>query len=232
LAYDLAPRGAEALDEDRRLPHTRRERDSSENRKNAASGLFLAHALSVSDVMVAVETACHSIPSVRILREADLLLLNADRSGARNGFRWHVTIKKDGRAERIGLIPDTAFAVESLEDSGELRRLYYFVEVDRGTMPVFRKRLALSSIYRKALAYIESRRSGITDKQFAIFAFRVLFVTDGDERMNHIMHICQAANGNQHSTMFLFATQEELNKANNILLFPWKTAFGATVLLA
>ena len=69
-------------------------------------------------------------------------------------FAWRVTIEHKRAPLPCSVIPDEAFAMRN-PDSGQLE--YYFLEVDRGTMPVRRRTMKLSSYYRKLSAYLGFR---------------------------------------------------------------------------
>jgi len=94
------------------------------NEKNTAIGrLFLEHALLVSDVMVTIELACRRHGYVRLIHEDQLSLPS----------QWRVKIQN---GPRLGVIPDRIFALECIDQDGKTERAYFFLEADRGTMPV------------------------------------------------------------------------------------------------
>ena len=105
--------------------------------------MYLAHALLVSDVMVSLELACRQ-HGIRLLHEDELNLPVA------TPLHWRTRLR-DGT--RLGVIPDRVFALEYSDQNGQVQRIYYFLEADRGTMPVVREKLTQSSFYRKLLAY-------------------------------------------------------------------------------
>ena len=112
--------------------------------KNRGIGrIYLAHALLVSDVMVSLELACRQ-HGIRLLHEDELNL----PVGA--PLHWRVKIR-DGT--KLGVIPDRVFALEYTDQNGATQRVYYFLEANRGTMPVVREKLSQTSFYRKLLAY-------------------------------------------------------------------------------
>ena len=40
---------------------------------------------------------------------------------------------------KLGVIPDRVFALEYADQNGQMQRVYFFLEADRGTMPVVRR---------------------------------------------------------------------------------------------
>lgn len=171
------------------------------------SSLFLAHALAVSDVVISIEAACcrHGL---RFVTEQEILESISDGTVNRH-LQWQVTIKDGKASERVGVIPDATFAIEHAT-APVSRRFFYFLEVDRGTMPLHRKGLRLSSIYRKALAYTRTRRKRILKDRHGIPGFQVLFVSAQDNRLKQIARVCRETSATSDPSTFLFASSQEL----------------------
>jgi hypothetical protein len=184
--------------------------------KNRAIGrMYLAHALLVSDVMVSIELACRQ-HGIRLLHEDELNLT------VEAPLHWRVKIR-DGT--KLGVIPDRVFALEYADQSGQVQRVYYFLEADRGTMPVVREKLAQSSFYRKLLAYEATWANKIHQRHLGIPRFRVLTVTTGAARVKSLLDACsrlQRGHG-----LFLFADESVLQK--NLLATVWQCGKAATM---
>jgi Replication-relaxation len=177
------------------------------------SSLFLPHALAVSDAVISIEAACRT-HGLRFVTEQEILESTSDGADAKH-LQWQVTIKDGKASERVAVIPDATFAIEHDTTMGS-RRFFYFLEVDRGTMPLHRKSLRLSSIYRKALTYRETRRKRILKDRHDIPGFQVLFVSAKETRLKQIgRECCETGNTSDPST-FLFASCQEL-KASDAL---------------
>ena len=160
--------------------------------------VFFDHALLVSDVMVAIELACRKRGEVQLLYEDEL--------GLAEPFQWRVKI--DGGA-KLGVIPDKVFALEYVS-GGVKQRAYFFLEADRGTMPVIRSGLAQTSFFRKLLAYEATRTNKVHQRHLGIPRFRVLTVTASAERVTNLLDACsQLKRGHG---LFLFADQSILDK--------------------
>ena len=141
IVYGLGDKGSALLKEE--LGGAFRELSWGE--KNRAAGrMFLEHALLVSDVMVTIELACRT-RGIRLITEKEVAL-----PGKCQPFYWTVNISS---RLRLGVIPDRVFAIEYPDASGASQRAYFFLEADRGTMPVTRRTLFQTSFYRKLLAY-------------------------------------------------------------------------------
>jgi hypothetical protein len=179
------------------------------------SSLSVAHTLSVSEALISIETAC-KLSGIQFFDEQAILDSVSSKESTRR-LQWRVTVKSGSESEEVGVIPDAVFAAERQGDSGAFRRFYYFLEVDRGTMPLTRKSLAQSSIHRKALAYSRSFKSGILKRRFGIPGFKVLFVVRSKDRLERMREVCRTVQGSG-SSLFLFVIHDEMRtRAQEIL---------------
>jgi DNA-binding Lrp family transcriptional regulator len=169
--------------------------------KNRAIGrIYLTHALLVSDVMVSLELACRQ-HGIRLLREDELNL------PVEAPLHWRVKLR-DGT--KLGVIPDRVFALEYPDQNGQVQRVYYFLEADRGTMPVVRQKLSQTSFYRKLLAYEATWTNKVHQRHLGIPRFRVLTVTTSAARVKSLLDACsQLQRGHG---LFLFADQSVLQR--------------------
>jgi Replication-relaxation len=169
--------------------------------KNRGIGrMYLAHALLISDVMVSLELACRQ-RGVRLLHEDELNLR------VEAPLHWRVKIRE---GTKLGVIPDRVFALEYPDQNGQLQRVYYFLEADRGTMPVVRQKLSQTSFYRKLLAYEATWTNKVHQRHLDIPRFRVLTVTTSAARVKSLLDACsQLQRGHG---LFLFADRSVLEK--------------------
>ena len=204
IAYGIGNKGARWLKRELVLPYHKLDRKW----KNRVTRLFLEHALLVSDVMVAVELACRNQPGVRLLTPDDL-----DLPKKREPFQWTVDI---GRRLKCGVIPDRVFG---LDFNG--KPCWYFLEADRGTMPITRSNLDQTSFQRKLLAYEATWSQNLHRTRFGWQRFRVLTVTTNSQRVQGIIEACRGlAHGHG---LFLFLDAAALAKHADILTIPWQT---------
>ncbi len=184
--------------------------------KNRAVGrMYLAHALLVSDVMVSLELACRQ-RGIRLLHEDELNL------PVEAPLHWRVKLR-DGT--KLGVIPDRVFALEYADQNGQVQRVYYFLEADRGTMPVVRRKLSQTSFYRKLLAYEATWANKVHQRHLGIPRFRVLTVTTSAARVKSLLDACsrlQRGHG-----LFLFADESVLQK--NLLAPVWHCGNGSSL---
>jgi hypothetical protein len=187
-------------------------------KNRATSRLFLEHALLVSDVMVALELACRKTGNYRLLLGKQLQIPNATAL-QREPFHWSVKL---GNGYKVGLIPDRVFALEPIDQPDKLT--YFFLEADRGTMPIARKGLSQSSFQRKLFAYEATWTQNLHRSRFCFHRFRVLTVTNSTDRVDNLIAACQQLQ--RGHGLFLFAEQKTLLEADDVLTFPFTTGQG------
>ena len=208
MVYGLSDKGAALL---------KREGSVRWGAKNRSVGrMFLEHALLVSEVMVTMELACRK-HGVRLLIDDDLPLPK-DAAAKRPSFKWHVKVNS---RLKLGVIPDRVFALEYPNVSGELTRAYFFLEADRGTMPVVRRQLSQTSFHRKLLAYEATWAQSVHQTRFGFHRFRVLTVTTSAERVHSLVDACGKLKSGHG--LFLFADRSILESPDGILPALWQT---------
>jgi hypothetical protein len=225
LVYALGNRGAEVLEAE----GVARPRDVRWDTKNRnVSRVFLHHTLAVAEVMIAFEIACRRREGVRFIPPEEVLAATpAETRRLRLPFRWQVEVRQGGKLHRLGVEPDRVFGLR-FEDAPESRRhAFFFLEADRGTMPVRRKGLTQTSFLRKLLCYQETWRQGLHRKHLGIPNFRVLTVTTNRERVGHLVAACRSIRGG--SRLFLFTGRESFGR--EILGHAWVNGREETVRL-
>jgi len=140
-------------------------------------------------------------------------------------FNWRVRIQYNNLQKLCVVVPDAAFTLT--DSSGEPS--WFFLELDRGTMPAARKNLHQTSFLRKILAYKETRRSGVLWKRYEIPGFRVLVVTESEKRLASLQRITAECFQKGESKMFLFAALAEIKPGKHLSDYPWRTCSGASV---
>jgi hypothetical protein len=180
--------------------------------KNHVIGrVYLEHTLLVSDVMVAIDLACRKRGSIKLIYEDELAL-----PLKRQPFGWQVKIQN---GSKLGVVPDRVFALEYSDANGQSQRVYFFLEADRGTMPVTRHTLSQTSFVRKLLAYEATWTRKIHQQYLGIHRFRVLAVTTSVARVKSLVEACsQLKRGHG---LFLFADKTILS--GDIFSAVWQT---------
>jgi DNA-binding Lrp family transcriptional regulator len=196
IAYGLGKKGGMLLKQERAV------RSDSWDEKSDIGQVFLEHALLVSDVMVSLELACRKHDGIKLFYE-DELALPTDRQP----FQWHVKTR-DGI--KLGVIPDRVFALEYQDQNAKQERVHFFLEADRGTMPVVRSGLKQTSFYRKLLSYEATWTRKIHQRYLGIHRFRVLTVTTNAMRVTSLLEACSRLK--RGHGLFLFADRTVLEK--------------------
>ena len=213
IVYGLGSKGASLLKRESSPAF----REFNWGEKNRGIGrLFLEHALLISDVMVSLELACRKSDRVRLLIGRDISIPDAT-SRQREPFRWKVTLSN---RQKLGLIPDQVFALESADQPPGRNRAFYFLEADRATMPVVRENLFQTSLFRKLLAYEATWTQGLHRSRFDFHRFRVITVTSSPRRVENLVAACQ--NLERGHGLFLFADRHSLGEADP-LAYDWKS---------
>ena len=216
LAYALGNRGAQALAAESELKSGAL-RWEMKNRD--FSRLFLRHTLAVAEVMVAFEVACLGREGVTLIQPEEVLrAAPPETRRLRLPFRWQVEIREGQKLHRLGVEPDRVFALRFAGAPEGRQVAYFFLEADRGTMPVARKGLEQTSFRRKLLSYRETWRQGLHKAHLGIPNFRVLTVTTSKERVRHLVAACQSLGGSGGG-LFLFADQGALGQG--LLSYEW-----------
>jgi hypothetical protein len=222
MVYALSNRGAAVLAAGGKRGGALR-RDKSRN----VSRQFLRHTLAVAEVMVAFEVACRDTEGVQFIRPEEILTAAPEATRRlRLPLRWQVEVSEAGKLHRLGVEPDRVFGLRFAGEPHHRRLAYFFLEADRGTMPVTRQGLDQTSFRRKLLGYRETWRQGLHRAHFGIPNFRVLTVTTSEERMRHLAAACGSIGGGQR--LFLFAPSE---RPIDISTHSWTNGLGERVLL-
>jgi hypothetical protein len=175
IVYGLGDQGARLLQQEG-IPVF----PSRWSEKNRSVGrIQLEHSLMVAEVMVAIET---DAPKNGVsLKWGDEL----NGNGRQAPSRWNLDV---GGGRNVGVVPDRIFALESAD---KRESSLYFLEADRGTMPVVRKDLTLTSMFRKFLAYESTWSQGIHRSHFGFNRMRVLIVTSSGQRLEALLNACR-----------------------------------------
>jgi hypothetical protein len=206
IVYGLGNKGASVL----KTEFGSMFRDTPWDEENGSvKRVFLEHALLVSDIMVSLELACRQ-NGVRLLTEQNLAKENLP-------FRWKMNLA----GQKFSVAPDRVFALEFKTADGSIRRSHFFLEADRGTMPVVRKSVSQTSFYRKLLAYEATWVQGIHERHFGFNRFRVLTVTTSSERVKSIVDACSKLKSGHG--LFLFTDRLILENWSNIFRHLWQT---------
>lgn len=209
MVYGVGNQGVKLLEDRFSIP-CRKVDWTAKNR--STNRYFLEHTLAVADVMIAFELACRSPRQIVTLIHGEVL-------------HWKVQIRQRAATFAIGVVPDRVFGLRRNDKPNDIA--WYFLEVDRATMPVERHSLKQTSFSRKLIAYHATWQQKVLK---AFPRFRVLTVTTSAERVNRLVEACGRLENGQG--LFLFADKKSLSAHADILTLPWKTGKAGTVVVA
>ena len=220
-------RGASLLGE--RPGFARARHAQAQRSRMMTSPLFIDHALEIADFMVALELSA-AAAGVELIHAYTLLESAPTRTSKRvSPWMWETCIRR-GREERsVWMEPDQMFG---LSFSDKRATQFYFLECDRGTMPVERKNLSKTSFLRKFLSYADTRKRGLHTKTYGLSNFTVLTVAPTVRRMHNLIDAHQRhTKGAVHPNLFLFIDRPSLLRSRDVFALPWLNGNGKHVRL-
>lgn len=218
MVYGLGRRGAGRLRRDLNVPFARFD---WAGRPRAVGRLFLEHTLLVADVVTQLEVACRRRGDIHLVLLDGLTPENGTVSPRRT-WLWSVTVAS---RQRVGVAPDRVIALEPVDPANNGERQTFFLEADRGTMPIQRSNLRQSSVERKLLAYEATWSQRIHQTRFGLPRFRTLIVTRSHDRASNILKRVRAMPRGRG--LFLCASTEKLVATEDVLSSQcWESATG------
>ena len=192
----------------------------------------IEHTLGIANVIVGIDKMCRASDHVKHLDMQTILNRSPIQTGrAKYPFRWKTQIKHDGERHDIAIVPDHIFGIQNDTGTSKRNEKFYFVEVDRGTMPVTRRDITQSSIIRKVLSYADTLDRNLAEKRFGMKGFQVLIVTTSEKRIQAMQDaIATLPDTSFSANTFLFRVKD-----NSQTHFPfysgWQNSKGAAVSL-
>lgn len=193
---------------------------------------FLEHLLATNDFRINLTIACEQTSEIELVEWEDENELR----------RYHdkVTIENErGGKQKIEIVPDGFFILRMPD-----RELYFFVEIDRGTVTIepskwerrgwVQKIQAYQAYYHHRTETQDGQAVSPYQKRYNTMSFRVLTVTTSGLRQEHLVNATEATASGQEAYRYWFTTFEQIN--DDLLTAPiWtvatKTADGHQSLL-
>lgn len=185
------------------------------------------HTLGISDFMVGIENSCRQAGNVRVIDKEEILAQSPNQTKqTKDPFRWKTTVRHKGQANDISIVPDYVFGLEYQDRPEGKNKAFFFVEVDRATMPVVRRDIMQTSFLRKMQSYEDTWNRKLAERRFGIKTFRVLTLTTSDDRISTMIQAYRSELKDRiPAGVFLFRPKY-LEYEDNAL---WKNASGKTV---
>jgi hypothetical protein len=228
IVYALGNKGAAILTE---LDGSERAKVDWTDKNRTAGRIFIEHTLLTADLMVSAEIAARRTGNVRLIEPRDILAAAPQTTRhADNPWALPARITYAGITQDIRLIPDKVFG---LDYTDARKRSYFFVEADRGTMPIIRSNPRQTSFHQKILGYLAgSRPTNSHGQHFGIGNFRVLTITTSPERIASMIDALKQATRGTGSNQFLFTDRAALQACPDTLSLEWISGKGERVRLA
>lgn len=192
-----------------RLLHGRREEADHSERNRRAGSVFVHHTAEIAAFFARLEVGCRTREDVNLLMQGDVL---AEAPEPTRLLREPLRIKGEENDTNArlpaSLIPDGLFALAFADETAA----HFFLELDRGTMPVVRKGMDRTSFARKLQVYLDAWRAGIFEHQFGVRHVRVLTVTPSPERVKTMIAAVKNLTKGNGSGLFLFIDRDTLTK--------------------
>ena len=227
IVYALSNQGARALAEHDLMAAPPR-REWSRLNDDLESKPHVRHALALANTAINLQTAS-TATNVGLQLGDDLVATLPEKTrNLSKPFKLTVELRHDGKTITNSVETDLAAA---LVFPDQTRRAYLF-EVCRATMPVKRRNMAQTSIYKKLIAYHNARLQGLHRSQFGWKNFRVPLIVPGPGRVDTILKVIAGDHQLKGSPLFLVTDAVSLAKSENILVHQWRTINGTTTLLS
>ncbi len=173
-------------------------RNKALNERRDRASLVVPHTLAVADTMVfGVVRACReSEGRVDFFDAPDILrhLGTAQVQAEAKPFTWPVCVTYRDVTHNCSLTPDRLFATSYPATSSAS---FYALEEDRTSEPLERHDFSFesgTSIFRKLLCYVFAYHARVPEQRYNIKGFRILFVTDSQDRIARVLKVWKRAN--------------------------------------
>jgi len=226
LIYGLTRQGAWLL---RKHGYDVRRRVLYETDKQRQAGWrFIEHRVDITEFMVQLELACRNRSDLALIQRSQILDA-ADKLQRDRRVRLYANVRVDGEHKLLSVDPDETFG---LRLTNAQKECFFFLERDRGEMPVHRRKNKEQTYFAKKMqTYYEANRAGEHEREFSLPNFRVLTVTTTKERVAQMSKAQQELTSGRGSNLFLFIDEESL-RHKNPLEADWINGKGKVVKLA
>ena len=204
--YALGNMGADTLAHQFNIPMPQSVYWTEKNRRVREK--HIEHMLGISDFMVSIEMVCKKAGNIRLM-DRDEILARSPKQTKRveYPFRWKTNIMHGGQRHEIAIVPDYTFGLHYEDKPDGKNRSFFFVEIDRGTMPIVRRDIKQTSFLRKMQSYEDSWNRKLPKQRFDINAFRVLTLTTSHDRIQTMVEAYKTELDKVPAGVFLFAVK-------------------------
>lgn len=252
--YALGNKGARLLHDLDEIPLPKKLDLPGQNRRLLEK--HIEHTLGIADVMIAIELACRSHPSLRFISQKEII----DAAPQQTRIEAHklkgkpLLLETDVQYNRewvrgVRTEPDRLFGLHFTDRAEGKNKRRFALELDRGTMTVIpaprderKKPLSKPSIIKKMSVYLHSwegdryTETNLYEEHFGFRNLRTLFVVSGryysgKERVKNFIKANQIVTEGLGSVLFLFTDKDSFLASDNILTASLTNGRGETVTL-
>lgn len=231
FVYGVGQEGAHVLSEKLNIPLHKIDW-STKNRE--ARGMFIDHTLMVARVLITIKLACDQREDVDFI---DGEIIEKGRlkpaPGKAGALSWKVNVKLNGKDSTMNVVPDGAFGIQTKKNSG-VEYKYFFLEVDRSTMPIVRSVQAKSSIHKKMVGYLATWNNNLFADNFGSKKVQIITTAKSSERIKSMFDLNKSLDPRkQGNRLFLFTLEKvfSLNEPEKALKEICLNGFGEKVSL-
>jgi hypothetical protein len=173
-------------------------RNQALNARRDKPSVVIPHTLEVANTIVwgVVQPCRLSNGYMRFIDAPEILRSrgSAEAKASAKPFTWPVEVVYGNKTHKCSITPDRLFGVYF---PARDMRWNFVLEEDRTTEPQERNNYSFNagtSLFRKFLTYCFAYHRQVPKLLYNINGFRILFVTDSDDRIKHVQEIWQLAN--------------------------------------
>ncbi len=209
IVYGLGNKGADLMADRLKIPRGKMDW-TTKNR--SVKNVFLEHTLEVADLMVSFELASRRYKNTRVIEPEEIIAQSPpETQRLSNPLGWKVQVRDDWKSKKsYTVVPDKVFGLRTVFDDLSHYESYFFVELDRATMPISRSDIRQNSFRKKLFLYWQSWRQDIWPRHFGFKNVRVLTVTTSMERVGNMVKAARSVDPKKKGSKFFLFTSKEI----------------------
>ncbi len=189
IVYALGQQGAKLLSQRDATPIHKLNWTLKNNR---VGQLNILHTVEIAEFLSKLEAECTAAKSVALIK-GDAIVRESPPTTHTMEKPHRIAAQPSlaGRSFKLAIHPDAVFAL----GLGTGKQSNFFLEVDRGTMPVARKLSSMRadvrqrSVLEKFMCYAQAWKDGHAERRYGWQHFRVIFVTTSAERVARMVDV-------------------------------------------
>ena len=207
------------------------------NKNRTPKHWFIQHRLRINDFMIRVKDSIRKRDNLELIDFDEILERAPAATRKRKNPRgWSILMPESQENKPRGVFPDEIFGLRFLDEPEGRNLAFFFVEVDRATMPVKRHSDVTQTHFSGKLPrYYRSWqrwRADKTNTPYGFTNFLVVTLTTTQARvLNCVDAAKEAAGDGKGLGLFLFSNFNAVDSTNDVLEMPWINGRGRNVTL-